>query len=254
MSEWKDLCVLQLFEDEQATQVDAARFEAGGQNSVERSAAIPYFREAVDWQERHGWPRAQAVAYTLLFNHGRGAIGKALSVKSSRFAACTHTMSAALVSAAARHAHAPRDEVSVPLVAYSNLFGDWGLAAVDSIWATLQHCEVGSSFMTHAPMGAEAACEQTFPDGRGIRVPLTYDDGTTVWELQRSPVVRFRSRPADLQGFHSLVQTSATAFDLPPLTQVTLRSIEAPGTWSVHVGGVERRVWRSCYTVDVTFG
>ena len=81
-------------------------------------------------------------------------------------------------------------------------------------------------------------------------MPLTFDDGTTTFTLQASPIVRFVSRPADSLGFHSLVQTAELAFDLPPFATVRLEEILPPRRWMANGKSIQQRG----LTVSVTFG
>ena len=57
------------------------------------------------------------------------------------------------------------------------------------------------------------------------------------------------SAPTDAGGYHSLVQISGVAYELPPLATVTLEKVEQPGEWEVLGHKVQRRL----FTVSVAF-
>ena len=57
------------------------------------------------------------------------------------------------------------------------------------------------------------------------------------------------SRSKDEDGYHSLVQTVALGYQMPPLTTVTLERVQQPGEWEV----CGQRPKRKLYTVSVTY-
>ena len=103
---------------------------------------------------------------------------------------------------------------------------------------------------TTAVAGADTANDETFPNGKGIHVPITYSDSTTLYNPQPGPVVRFVSRPASRLGFHSMVQTTNQAFDLPPFATIRLEAVHAKGSWFAN----GKRIRQRGLTVSVTFG
>lgn len=222
-------------------------YAAGAPCSIEMRLELPQFAETVAWQLAAGWSHEDAVAYTLLFNYGRGALRCALEDRSPRYAAATHALCRALARAALRASASP---TAVP-PAYVNLHGAWGLATVDPVWHALEKptAAVGLRLCVRAVGGAERA-DKAFPNDRGMHVPITYSDGVTAWELVHGPVVRIISRPADVDGMHALVPSAPSAFDLPPLATVTLERVEMPGAWRANGLLIQQR----CYTVSVTFG
>jgi len=127
----------------------------------------------------------------MLFNHGRGALGKAVRQRSPRFIASTNLICRTLRAAALRQLSVP-----TPPIAYGNLRGEWSLVDCDPIWAVLLSPDAapGLSFVTTAVTGADIATGLTFPNGRGLHVPLTFDDGTTTFTLQAVFSVRVRVR------------------------------------------------------------
>ena len=70
-----------------------------------------------------------------------------------------------------------------------------------------------------------------------------------MYQLQDSDVVCFRSAPADADGYHSLIQTRANMYEMPPLATVTLESVQQPGEWEVCGHKVQRRL----FTVSVSY-
>ena len=69
------------------------------------------------WAQRAGWSAEAATAYTMLFNHGRGALGKAVRQRSPRFTASTSLICRTLRAAALRQRNDPPSPV-----AYGNLY------------------------------------------------------------------------------------------------------------------------------------
>ena len=55
--------------------------------------------------------------------------------------------------------------------------------------------------------------------------------------------------PADADGYHSLIQTRADRYEMPPLATVTLESVQQPGEWE----GCGHKVKRRLFTVSVSF-
>ena len=227
-------------------------YEPGQPCAIETRLQLQHHADAVQWCVAASWDPADAESYTLIFNYGRGAVQEALSQKSPRYAASTHAIVRALHRAALM-----RPPSFVAPDAYVNLVGAWGLAVVDPSWHALPMrpsaaqiaIKTGLSFRTRGVAGAERADAKAFPNDSGIHVPLTYEHAT-VWECQEGPVVRFVSRPADALAMRSLIRTSETAFDLPPLALVTLEEVAEAGEWQV----LELRPRCRLYTVSVAFG
>ena len=59
----------------------------------------------------------------------------------------------------------------------------------------------------------------------------------------------FRSAPADADGYHSLIQTRADRYEIPPLATVTLEKVQQPGEWEVCGHKVQQRL----FTVSVSY-
>ena len=246
-SEWKSLDMEQDVLNGNDPE-DEEHYQSGGYCAVAQRLSLPHMGECIRWQVEAGWSLDDADAYTVLFNYARGALRAAISEPSPRFAAAQHALSRALSRAALRCCVSP--SFAAPPT-YANLLGSWGLASVDPVWNQLlgEDARPGLTFITEGMSGGEVANDETFPNADGVHVPITYDDGDTRWELQRTPVVRLISRPADRTGMHSLVPTSRTAYDVPPLATVTLERIEQPGTWTAN----GYRVQEMCFSVGVTF-
>ena len=62
-------------------------------------------------------------------------------------------------------------------------------------------------------------------------------------------MVCLRSAAADADGYHSLVQTENSSYNMPPLATVTLESVQQPGEWEV----LGHKVQRWLFTVSVTY-
>ena len=145
----------------------------------------------------------------MLFNHGRGALGKAVRQRSPRFIGSTNLICRTLRAAALRQLSVP-----TPPIAYGNLRGEWSLVDCDPIWAVLLSPDAapGLSFVTTAVTGADIATGLTFPNGRGLHVPLTFDDGTTTFTLQ---AVRVRVRLRLRMLIKTLTPTPTLTLPLP---------------------------------------
>ena len=69
------------------------------------------------------------------------------------------------------------------------------------------------------------------------------------YELQDSDVVCFRSAAANADGYHSLIRTTDTRYEMPPLATVTLESVQQPGEWEV----CGHKVMQRLFTVSVSY-
>lgn len=247
-TEWNGLCWLQALKDEPEATRDAAQMWGnllGVPTMVTIEETLPNYATEIGWLLARGWSREAAECHTLLFNVCRGAIGEALRLGDRR---CVASVYAQLRALGARTAEL---ETVAPTV-YCNLNQTWGLVETDEAWQTLLRSDVpiGHRFVTYAVAGGETAGPLTFPDGRGVRVPIHYPDPTgTIYELQQSPIVAFVSRPSNAVALRSLVQSTPTGFDLPPLATVELVHVAAPGEWRAN----GRRIRQRCFTVHVEY-
>ena len=66
--------------------------------------------------------------------------------------------------------------------------------------------------------------------------------GKNTFELQDSDIVCFRSASSEADGYHSLVQTGAATYSMPPCATVTLEKVQQPGEWEVRGHTVQRRL------------
>ena len=74
--------------------------------------------------------------------------------------------------------------------------------------------------------------------------------GKDRYELRDSDVVCLRSRgPSPDGACRSLVQTTQTRYDLPPLSTVTLEEVKEAGEWEANGHRVRRRL----FTVAVSY-
>ena len=101
--------------------------------------------------------------------------------------------------------------------------------------------------VTNGVVQGEKADSGCFPDDKGYYAYVN-TGGKNTDELQDSDVVCFRSAPA-ADGYHSLIQTRADWYSMPPLATVTLEKVEQPGEWEVCGHKVQRRL----FTVRVTY-
>ena len=98
-------------------------------------------------------------------------------------------------------------------------------------------------------MQGEKADSGCFPDDKGYYAYVN-TGGKNTDELQDSDVVCFRA-PADADGYHSLIQTRADWYSMPPLATVTLEKVEQPGEWEVCGHKVQRRLFTVRVDVQV---
>ena len=218
---------------------------SAAESRPERS--LRYVRPSADWKVKGGWPEDLAIGHTLLMTKFKSILGESLRRKSPEFAASCHLVSAALGWRASFEPVAPR--------AYNDLNGPYGLRRADSVWGAIASADVGYVFETTTPL--EASASPSCLTASGFRAPVidVKGDSTDIqYQPQDSDVVCFESRPPSGRGFHSLVRTAHTAFelqyDLPPLATICLTSIQHPGTWTAFDNV---RPMRKLYTVTVTF-
>ena len=206
--------------------------------------AIARMRDRIDWKLAAGWEQADAEAVTCISSSGLSAVARAIHDRSPEFAASTHVLHRALVASACMNSGISQPEV------YRNLTGTFGLATVDPSWSILLSApKVGTSFVTCGITIASDSSDCFRTDGRGFCVPIRVD-GKAQNVLQDSDIVCLRSAPTDDRGFHGVVQTSGSLYQLPPGTAVMVMSIDAPGEWSAYGVAVRRHL----FTISVCFG
>ena len=183
-------------------------------------------RASIDWKVQHGWSRTLAEAYTLIMTHFKGALGDSIREASREFSAAIHLLRDACSLRAPLEAVAPD--------AYTDLDGTYGMKTNDPVWGALvPGAAPGVSFITHAPLEASAHARCLSDAGFAAAVVI----GTGIdYAPMDSDIVRFRSRARAGGKHRSLVRTAETSserqFDLPPLSRVTLQSIEEAGSWT----------------------
>ena len=170
-------------------------------------------------------------------------LAAAVRDRSDRYAASTHLVCEVLAERAKQMTEA------APLL-YVNLTGKFGLATDDPAWKALTQpgASAGLGFVTNGVFLALTATSGCFPDDKGYYAYVNIA-GKYRWDLQDSDVVCFRSAAADADGYHSLVRTGWTGYEMPPLATVTLEKVEEPGEWEVCGHKVQRRL----FTVSVTY-
>ena len=98
----------------------------------------------------------------------------------------------------------------------------------------------------------EASSSPSCLSTEGFCTPVN-NQGRIEYQPQASAVVCFSSLAADPSGFHSLLPTALTdeemEYDLPPLSTITLRRVDEPGTWQAYGITVNQRL----LTVEVSF-
>ena len=238
--EWAD-AYMERFKLEGYDYNDRSEFEAGGSLSIEK--CIKDMAANIKWKVDHGWPQEQAEAYQVIGACLAAPLAAAVRERSDRYAASTHVVCDALAQRAKQMTEA------APLV-YVNLTGKFGLATDDPAWEALMQpgASAGLGFVSNGVVMASPATARTFPDDKGYYKCFNRD-GKETFELQDSDVVCFRSAAADADGYHSRVQPSGGAYDLPPLATVTLEKVEQPGEWEVCGHKVQRRL----FTVSVSY-
>lgn len=234
---------------------------------------------------------ATAASCTLLGFCGRAALGRALAARDPCYAACTHVLAGSLHEHAAMlgDTHvAPRAYRN--LTGNGGLVGDdpvWASLPSYEMWcarraadeAACAACgeEAATSgygeartcaacgcdrpadeptrFTTSAVVLADTA-ESNFESADGYSVltwaPAPAGGARLEYQLQRdSSIVCFVSGRADGAGYHSLLPTGGTSYSVPPLAQLTLESVEAPGTWQAPCAG--KHINQTCYTFSLSY-
>ena len=218
-----------------------SNFEAGGVESIE--ATLRNLATSFQWKVDHGWPRADAEAYTLITAAVAAPLAAAVRERSDRYAASTHAVCDALAQRARQVT-----EAAPPV--YWNLTGKHGLATVDPAFAALAQpgASAGLGLVTNGVAMGDTPTSGCFPNAEGFHVGVN-TGGRERQELVDSDVVCFRSAPADADGYHSLVQVAWAGYALPPLATVTLERVQPPGEWEV----CGQRVRQRLLTVSVTY-
>jgi hypothetical protein len=104
--------------------------------------------------------------------------------------------------------------------------------------------------------GVCSTAESNFESADGYSVltwaPAPAGGARLEYQLQRdSSIVCFVSGRADGAGYHSLLPTGGTSYSVPPLAQLTLESVEAPGTWQAPCAG--KHINQTCYTFSLSY-
>lgn len=260
-AEWVGMSLEQAVLDREGEFALASRFKAGGEDSIR--ATVELHQDEISWKVDAGWDFPQAAAHTLISLSGVSAVERALHEHDPAYAASTHALCEALHARAfhIRPFEAQRgdgDSVEVCEVApfaFCNLHGKFGLAVQDAIWKQHLHqdARVGDSFNTYDLVCATST-PKTFQDAQGYGVPVMRG-GQLVFETQPGAVVCVVSRPTKIlttaerieikraqpKGSslhsrifatgHSLIRSSASSYDLPPLATVTLEARVPKGEW-----------------------
>ena len=217
-------------------------FESGGAGSPENY--VKNLHDGITWKvNTGGWPRDQAEAFEVITGCLKAPISAAVRDRSGRYAASTHLVCECLAQRARQ-----MTKVAPPI--YYNLTGFFGLATDDPAWEVLTKPDAkpGLGFVSNGVVGGPQADSRYFPNDQGFHVYLVRG-GAACFELQDSDVVMITSRSKDEDGYHSLVQTVALGYQMPPLTTVTLEKVQQPGEWEV----CGQRPKRKLYTVSVTY-
>ena len=118
----------------------------------------------------------------------------------------------------------------------------------DPAWqAILQpDAQMGTSITTNGIVTCWQATAQHFPNDEGL---FELMQGLRP-KMEDSDIVCLRSAPTDAEGHHSVVASSDNDVRfLPPMSTVTLMSVQEPGEWQVRGIRVKRRL----YTVSVSY-
>mmetsp|Transcript_21572 Transcript_21572/g.35606 ORF Transcript_21572/g.35606 Transcript_21572/m.35606 type:complete len:457 (+) Transcript_21572:39-1409(+) len=216
-----------------------AFFQPGGPMSV--AAVLRHNAVRLSWMLDCGWPLTQAAACLLIGIHGTAALGTAIREGSSRFAASTYAYSDALFS------RAWKLKAAVP-PCYASMGGMFGLVATDEAWRLLLSADVRIGFQLRTN-SALIAMDNHLDEQGPIAPPshMTRSVSTPVRHVSNDPLVCFRSELTRDGKLRSLVQTSPTCYELPPLATLTLERIQQPGQWQA-CGGT---MWRKCFVVSM---
>lgn len=244
-----------------------ASLRDGGENSPD--AKLAQKENAIEWKVAAGWAREAAEAYTVLAALVIAPIARALAkgrrggVPCTDYAASTHTLCDALVSAA-------RLPTTPAPPCYRNLSGLYGLADQFDEWRALlptsaRAARAGTSFVTsgvataytdprHFDSSLSGGAPGTFAVAAKTGKGEARGDAAPHWHAQdESDVVEFRSAATDAHGYHTLIPVTAYgAHQLPPMATVEVVEVKAPGTWSAHgVTGARRLfVVRVAYALE----
>lgn len=264
--EWVALNVDQAAIDGELEYAVCERYAKGGPESIEAKARE--HADAIQWKLDAGWSHHDALAHTLISSAGVSALGRALAEKESTYAASTAAICDALASRArllirtnSSGASDPSGlEGSLAPKAYCNLRGLFGLVTEDARWGTFltPQTPIGTRLGIHSFVCATAS-SVTFASTRGFGVP-TLVKGRVEFDPQNSPVVCFVSRPtSEAMGQvsdgraraigHSLIQSAASTYEVPPLATIELEARMAPGEWEAF----GTRVQQELYVVGVSY-
>ena len=271
---WQDdyiplaICAAKVYYGERWVERWAEDFEPGGPQSFHNHVLGDQARSLL---VEAGWPREDAeLVVHIAGDEQNQVLVSTFQERSIQFAATIHSMLQAY-SAAAR-----RDALSGVVAGprYQLYKGEENsLCSFDPAWEGLERMKVGEEIITSGGCGLRPD-PWLFPDADGMRYgqlkshdPTWQDfDATyTDYELVDADIVCFLSAPADIRGFHSLVQDGVStdptdpegdpdAWSAPFLSTFKLVSVHEPGEWTVDTGVKTLRVRRRLYTVTVTFG
>ena len=266
-SEWIAMGVEQArLDGEDEAFAQPQRYQVSGEDSI--SATIRTNADEIKWKIMAGWAPAHAEAHTLISVAGVSALARALRARDSCYAASSHALAEAFASRARKllKNHTAVGDDTIAPCAFCNLHGRFGLSSVDPAWgeALTANSKVGTSFLTTntAVATASVAC---FREEGGFGVPVMRH-GSISFEPQDSPVVCFvstvttreaaavsRRRASTVDGTRatgrSLVRTSASSYDLPPLATVVLEACVPSGLWRAY----GRKIMQPLYVVSVSY-
>ena len=207
--------------------------------SQETHYVLRVHQPAVEFLVQSGWPRDRAEAYVCISAGIPHAVAATVADRSNRYAATVHLVCDALAERAAKL------KMPAPSV-YWPLTGKMSLSETDPAWKALSGLQVGDSFTTNGVAKAEPSDGKLFSKRGLVRNLFVCDQEGE--ELMDSDVVCFRSARSDARAHHSLIRMHS-AYHLPPLSTVTLESVQQPGKWKVDGLWVRRRL----YNVAVSY-
>ena len=170
------------------------------------------------------WPLDHADALPLLYTWANARISHAVENRSAGLAASVWAAGDALIAAAGRQ-HIHMGGASQPPL-YANLSGRGGLMYDgDHVWERLTpHATAAVTFRTSAIVLAA--------DGESCAAGIVWAGQPRASSAQAAGVVRFLPAAADASGLHALVDVGSGRYALPPLSLVSLLSVEPPGAWN----------------------
>lgn len=220
-------------------------FSIGQALWIDREAALSY-KTSIDWKVARGWSQEQALLVSVLGNRCSGVLTEMIFTGGAAYAASTWALCMPLWEQSWL-----MPTTFVAPKCYAVLHGEFGLSANDPEWNKLLSGEAGTVVRTSGFPCAIEGSPRSFPDGRGIHVPIVLH-GNTNCELIDSDVVCFESAPIEGNGpRRTLIPSDHGRWSLPPFVHVTLKEVKPAGCWTAYDHGW--LVLQRCFVVTVAY-